>query len=699
MKKAYPLAVFIFLSLSSQSFGQAGEWTWMKGSNSTNSGGYYGTQGVAASNVEPPAAYGAAKWKDLDGNFWVFGGVGYNPGLNNALFKYDPLTNMWTWVKGPSTGNDPGYYGTMGVSSPANNPGARAYGSATWVDMNGDLWLYGGNGYGGIFSGMLADLWKYNIATNEWTWVAGMPNDPSNYGTMSVPAATNTPGEREECTANWVDSLSNLWFYGGLKDGLGSSDGNDMWMFDVGLSQWVWMSGSNLSVVNPNYGTQNVFDANNTPGGRMNYSGWADGEGFFWLFGGENEGNFNDYSDLWKYDHNINQWAWISGSNIGNNNGNAGSGCDTSGLYYPKARFENRAAWLDSCKNFWLFGGYFNGDLNDLWVYQPANNTWAFVGGSLSVGQQGVYGTQGVSAPTNVPGGRMGAVSFYGNDGNLWLFGGTKNYVGSFFNDLWKFVPDPDCPVISTCTSPLPSSIISSSDTSLCAKFCIDFFDLSTNNPTSWQWLFPGGTPSSSTLQNPSNICYQVAGVYDVTLITTNAFGSDTIILTDYITVHPTPPFPVITQTGYTLTSSPAYAYQWQLNSADIPGATNQSYSVLQSGYYTVIITDEYGCISATTTYVLITGIENMLSNASIAIYPNPSNGIFTIEWLELPNATDVDIEISNALGQLIFSTTENVYSNHLVKTISLADFPPGVYFMKIKTGDDLITKKLAVSR
>src|SRR6185369_12405652 len=97
-------------------------------------------------------------------------------------------------------------------------------------------------------------------------------------------------------------------------------------------------------------------------------------------------------------------------------------------------------------------------------------------------------------------------------------------------------------------------------------------------------------------------------------------------------TVYATPPFPTITQTGYTLTSSSAANYQWQFNNVDIPGATNQSYDVQQSGYYTVFITDQNGCVSSTTIYILIEGIDEMNSVANVLIYPNPSNGNFIVE-------------------------------------------------------------------
>jgi PKD repeat protein len=689
--KKSAIAAFVFIITFSVAIAQQGEWTWMKGYNSTNSGGNFGTQGIPAATNEPPALYGTAKWKDLDGNFWIFGGVGYNPSINNALWKYDPLTNMWTWMKGPIAGNDPGYYGTMGIPSSLNNPGARGYGAAAWVDMNGDLWLYGGNGITPLVGGMLADLWKYHIATNEWTWMAGNPWDYSNFGIQGVPAATNTPGEREECTANWVDANGNLWFYGGLRDGFGSSDGNDMWKFDISTNLWTWMSGGNGVLAPPVYGTQNFFAAGNTPGGRMNYSGWQDADGFFWLFGGENEGTYMDYSDLWKYDPVINQWAWVSGSNIGNNNGNVGAACDTSSLYYPRSRWENRANWQDECGNFWLFGGYYNGDLNDLWNYQPSNHSWAFAGGSLSLNQPGVYGTQGTSSPTNVPGGRMGAVSFYGNDGNLYLFGGTGSYVTYFFNDLWKFVPDPTCPSAISCASLPPTPVINSSDTFLCQKFCIDFFDLSTNNPISWQWIFQGGVPSTSSAQNPAQICYPVPGTYDVTLIATNAFGSDTLTLSDFITVNETPPFPVITQNGYTLTSSPALSYQWQLNATDITGATSQSYTVMQSGLYSVVITDDNGCSSSTSQYVTITGMEELWSNESIAVYPNPFPGQIHVDWVNADQGAAVEIGIFNTLGQRLFFFSEKINTTAFSKVIDLSEFPPGIYFleMTISKGDE----------
>lgn len=73
------------------------------------------------------------------------------------------------------------------------------------------------------------------------------------------------------------------------------------------------------------------------------------------------------------------------------------------------------------------------------------------------------------------------------------------------------------------------------------AEGVINFSDLSEGVPTSWQWTFEGGTPNSSTEQNPENIVYNNLGKYTVTLISTNDFGVNTMAKTDYITVGMTP--------------------------------------------------------------------------------------------------------------------------------------------------------------
>ena len=69
----------------------------------------------------------------------------------------------------------------------------------------------------------------------------------------------------------------------------------------------------------------------------------------------------------------------------------------------------------------------------------------------------------------------------------------------------------------------------------------VDFTSLSTGDSLSYQWYFEGGTPDQSTDENPEFIYYLIDdhAFYDVTLIVTNAFGSDSLTQEDYIEVIP----------------------------------------------------------------------------------------------------------------------------------------------------------------
>jgi len=69
----------------------------------------------------------------------------------------------------------------------------------------------------------------------------------------------------------------------------------------------------------------------------------------------------------------------------------------------------------------------------------------------------------------------------------------------------------------------------------------VNFTDLSAGAPTSWSWTFTGGTPASSTIQNPASIQYNTAGTYAVSLTATNATGSDTETKNAYIFVGSNP--------------------------------------------------------------------------------------------------------------------------------------------------------------
>ena len=76
----------------------------------------------------------------------------------------------------------------------------------------------------------------------------------------------------------------------------------------------------------------------------------------------------------------------------------------------------------------------------------------------------------------------------------------------------------------------------SASTTQVSLGGSVNFTDNSFGEIASWNWTFEGGTPSTSTLQNPTGIVYNEAGSFDVGLTITDADGnSETLTRNDYI--------------------------------------------------------------------------------------------------------------------------------------------------------------------
>lgn len=114
--------------------------------------------------------------------------------------------------------------------------------------------------------------------------------------------------------------------------------------------------------------------------------------------------------------------------------------------------------------------------------------------------------------------------------------------IGNRYN-LWQPANLLDTGTDTTQTAGLckPQSDFNAVPITICQGTSKSFKDASWGGElTSRLWLFPGGTPSSDTSANPV-VLYPTPGVYDVTLITYNASGSDTLVRSNHVTVISTP--------------------------------------------------------------------------------------------------------------------------------------------------------------
>ena len=487
------LMIFVVCVVCQTANAQSGEWIWTAGSNSLQSGqsgyssapGVYGTLGSAASGNIPGGRASASSWADQSGNLWLFGGIGADgsgtQGYLNDLWRFNASNGEWVWIAGSSSlpGNQlgvAGSYGTAGVAAAANSPGGRKAALA-WTDANGDLWLFGGFGFDSTGSAAveLNDLWRFNLSTNLWTWMAGssIGSQPGVYGTLGVSDSGNSPGGRDSAIG-WVDASGNLWLFGGYGLDSSSSPGllNDLWEFTPN-SQWTWKGGTASANQPGVYGSLSNPSAANIPGGRRNAAAWTDNSENFWLFGGTGLDSSKpsvsgELNDLWRLNFSTLEWTWMGGSSVlGSSSGQPGiygtlGEASSSGI--PGGR-DSSATWTDSNGNLWLFGGHgydstdYPGELNDLWMFTPSTHQWSWQGGSSvtqsgtyncyqgtngsECGQVGVYGTLGTPAASNISGGRESASSWADDLGNLWLFGGAGfDSAGHFgnLNDLWQLM-------------------------------------------------------------------------------------------------------------------------------------------------------------------------------------------------------------------------------------------------------------------
>jgi hypothetical protein len=425
----------------------ANEWVWVSGSDTENRIGQpgtaiYGTIHVASPNNMPGQRSGAMSWTDASGNLWLFGGFGADAvsGSTEMNDLWEFRGGEWTWQGGSDRPNGKGIYGTRGVPSADNIPGARD-GAATWTDASGNLWLFGGEWVvRDPFNNVIGyapyqDLWKFD--GKEWTWVGG-PDKPQNgpgiYGKQGTPSPENIPGARSGAVT-WQDKENDQWLFGGVGcDSVGNSGPlNDLWRYSHG--EWTWMSGSKIAAQSGSYGTRGVASSKNHPGARGGSVGWADASGNLWLFAGITPEGWRN--DLWKWSGS--EWTWIGGSDELDQPGIYGSKGKAAADNIPAARSQ-AVAWIDASGNAWLFGGVGPGasNLNDLWKF--SGGEWTWMSGSSQGDQHGVYGTKGKAAAANTPGGRSGSVGWTDKQGNIWLYAGGTGYF-TWYNDLWEYKP------------------------------------------------------------------------------------------------------------------------------------------------------------------------------------------------------------------------------------------------------------------
>lgn len=208
-----------------------------------------------------------------------------------------------------------------------------------------------------------------------------------------------------------------------------------------------------------------------------------------------------------------------------------------------------------------------------------------------------------------------------------------------------------------------PTAVINAEQTTLCSGGCFSFTDESTYGPTTWNWSFPGGSITSSTMQDPPPICYNTPGSYTVTLQACNTIGCNTT--TQNITVTASSSVTVNNATicsgsSTVLTANPSTSggsFLWSPG-----GETTQSITVSPSvtSTYTVTYTSSgCGATNATSTVTVNSVAPTVTLNSpticagsSTILTATPSTGGGTYLWYP-GNATTQSITVSPTATQV----------------------------------------------
>lgn len=304
----------------------------------------------------------------------------------------------------------------------------------------------------------------------------------------------------------------------------------------------------------------------------------------------------NDYT-LWKTTNGGDSWSTVSGLPGGN-----------SITYIAIKNDDPNTVWVS-------LGGY-----NSHNVYETANAgvSWTNISAGLPalpaytivqnklitdevhlyVGTElGVYFKEGfnnwVEFNSGLPNVKIGEIEIYYDV----IPENCKLRAATYGRGLWEsnlYFPAAEPPVAA----------FSASETTIFENQAITFTDESSNSPATWTWTFEGGTPATSTEQNPE-VTYSTPGIYDVTLVASNDVGQDELVKTDYITVNET----IAPVAGFTTLDNTAFVGQqvqfidtsanvptswaWTFTGASVANSNEQNPTVTYSavGTYDVELT------------------------------------------------------------------------------------------------------------
>ena len=252
--------------------------------------------------------------------------------------------------------------------------------------------------------------------------------------------------------------------------------------------------------------------------------------------------------------------------------------------------------------------------------------------------------------------------------------------------------------VIPVSISAFPETYFTSDVNSACGPLEVQFYDLSSTDVNTWNWEFPGGTPSNSNEQNPV-VSYTEVGSYGVRLKTTNSLGQSEHLIEDFINVYE---FPVadfefdsqqtdgVVLASFMSTSIGADTHFWDFGDGWTNDAPDPLHIYPENGIFTVTLTIENDCgIDSITKTINVMVLNNreLYLEGKFELFPNPNSGLFTLKGSGI-EAKNLQLNVLNVYGQVLHSQKFRTENTQLNEILSLEHLSEGLYLIELISED-----------
>ncbi len=229
---------------------------------------------------------------------------------------------------------------------------------------------------------------------------------------------------------------------------------------------------------------------------------------------------------------------------------------------------------------------------------------------------------------------------------------------------------------------------------STCRNATRTITDASSGTNLNYLWDFgPGSLPSNASTAGPHSVIFTQAGNIDVTLITTNLAGADTMVKTIYVDSIPTAGFS-FTQFGDSLVfQNSALNFDsviWDFGDGNSSVDVNPTHVYDTSGNYLITQRAKNDCgddLQSNSVFILGFNSSNTLSSR-MKVYPNPFENQIIMDWTSKFRGNGI-VKIVDITGRTVSENELEIESGANMQTIDVSGLVSGTYFLMVSFGDE----------